>query len=116
MPGPKAGEIGPGPGTGAEPPGEAPPYSRGKSALARSVTDWMDSGYLTRDDHDTRHQPSCLVTSTPRWQGFLKGEKGESEAGAYQSDIGKQAHIQYRGPGRRTRERRRGFGGEAGVR
>lgn len=64
-PGLSTGERGRRPGAGASLPGkQAPPRSQGKDADARFVAVWMDSGYLTRAAHDTRHRLSCLATST----------------------------------------------------
>jgi hypothetical protein len=64
MPGPIAGERSLGPGTGACPPGKAPPCSREINTPARSVTGWMDSSYLACGSHTTRRALTCLVTST----------------------------------------------------
>jgi hypothetical protein len=62
--GPLAGDIGRGPDTGARGPGGTPPNSQGKSAHTRCVVGWVESGYVKRGAHDTRHLSSCLVTPT----------------------------------------------------
>jgi hypothetical protein len=62
--GPLTGDIGRGPDTGARGPGGTPPNSQGKSALTRCVVGWVESGYVKRGAHDTRHLSSCLVTPT----------------------------------------------------
>jgi len=62
--GPLAGDIGRGPDTGAHGPGGTPPNSQGKSAHTRCVVGWVESGYVKRGAHDTRHLSSCLVTPT----------------------------------------------------
>jgi hypothetical protein len=62
--GPLTGDIGRGPDTCAHGPGGTPPNSRGKSALSRCVVGWVESGYVKRGAHDTRHLSSCLVTPT----------------------------------------------------
>ena len=62
--GPLTGDIGRGPDTRAHGPGGTPPNSLGKSALSRCVVGWVESGYVKRGAHDTRHLSSCLVTPT----------------------------------------------------
>jgi hypothetical protein len=62
--GPLAGDVGRGPDTRAHGPGRTPPNSQGKSALSRCVVGWVESGYVKRGAHDTRHLSSCLVTPT----------------------------------------------------
>jgi hypothetical protein len=62
--GPHAGDIGRGPDTRAHGPGGTPPNSQGKSAPTRCVVGWVESGYVKRGAHDTRHLSSCLVTPT----------------------------------------------------
>lgn len=64
VPGPLTGDIGRGPGTRAHSPGRTPPNSHGKCALTRCVVGWVESGYVKRGAHDTRHLSSCLVRST----------------------------------------------------
>jgi hypothetical protein len=63
-PGPLTGDIGRGPGTRTLSPGRTPPNSRGKSAPTRCVVGWVESGYVKRGAHDTRHLSSCLVSSS----------------------------------------------------
>jgi hypothetical protein len=72
VPGPLTGDIGQGPGTRARYPGGTPPNSQGKSALTRCVVGWVESGYVKRGAHDTRHLSSCLVTHT-----CISGQIGE---------------------------------------
>lgn len=62
--GPLTGDIGRGPDTRAHGPGGTPPNSQGKSAPSRCVVGWVESGYVKRGAHDTRHLSSCLVTPT----------------------------------------------------
>lgn len=64
VPGSLAGDIGRKPGTCARCPGRTPPNSHEKSAPARCVVGWVESGYVERAAHDTRHLSSCLVTSS----------------------------------------------------
>lgn len=75
VPGPMAGERSLGPGTGADSPGEAPPYSRGKSTPAHFTTGWVESGFLVRGAYHTRHQPSCLVDSTCIHRSLPRGNR-----------------------------------------
>jgi hypothetical protein len=73
--GPLAGDIGRGPDTRAHGPGGTPPNSQGKSAHTRSVVGWVESGYVERGAHDTRHLSSCLVTPTSI-SGLIAGSCG----------------------------------------
>ena len=73
--GPLAGDIGRGPDTRAHGPGGTPPNSQGKSALTRCVVGWVESGYVKRGAHDTRHLSSCLVTPTSI-SGLIAGSRG----------------------------------------
>lgn len=73
--GPLAGDIGRGPDTRAHGPGGTPPNSQGKSALTRCVVGWVESGYVKRGAHDTRHLSSCLVTPTSI-SGLIAGSCG----------------------------------------
>jgi hypothetical protein len=72
VPGPLTGDIGQGPDTRARYPGRTPPNSQGKNALIRCVVGWVESGYVKRGAHDTRHLSSCLVTHT-----CISGQIGE---------------------------------------
>jgi hypothetical protein len=74
-PGPLTGDIGRGPGTCARRPGRTPPNSHEKSALIRCVVGWVESGYIERGAHDTRHLSSCLVTSSGI-SGQIRGGSG----------------------------------------
>lgn len=75
VPGPLTGDIGRGPGTCARSPGRTPPNSHEKSALSRCVVGWVESGYVERGAHDTRHLSSCLVTSSTI-SGQMRGGSG----------------------------------------
>jgi hypothetical protein len=74
--GPLTGDIGRGPDTRAHGPGGTPPNSQGKSALSRCVVGWVESGYVKRGAHDTRHLSSCLVTPTTISRLFAGGRGG----------------------------------------
>jgi hypothetical protein len=73
--GPQPGDIGRGPDARAHGPGGTPPNSQGKSALSRCVVGWVESGYVKRGAHDTRHLSSCLVTPTTI-PGLISGSCG----------------------------------------
>ncbi len=75
VPGPLTGDIGWGPGTCARSPGRTPPNSHEKSAPTRCVVGWVESGYVERGAHDTRHLSSCLV-SPSGIPGQLDGGSG----------------------------------------
>lgn len=76
VPGPLTGDIGRGPGTCARSPGRTPPNSQEKSALSRCVVGWVESGYVERGAHDTRHLSSCLVTSSANSDQMRGGSGG----------------------------------------
>lgn len=75
VPGPLTGDIGRGPGTCARSPGRTPPNSQEKGALSRCVVGWVESGYVERGAHDTRHLSSCLVSSSGI-SGQMRGGSG----------------------------------------
>jgi hypothetical protein len=75
VPDPLTGDIGRGPGTCAHSPGRTPPNSHEKSAPTRCVVGWVESGYVERGAHDTRHLSSCLVTSSGI-SGQIRGGSG----------------------------------------
>lgn len=74
-PGPLAGDKSRGPGTCAHSPGRTPPNSHEKSAPTRCVVGWVDSGYVERGAHNTRHLSSCLATSSG-FSGQMRGGGG----------------------------------------
>ena len=76
VPGPLPGDKGRGPGTCAHSPGRTPPNSHEKSAPTRCVVGWVDSGYVERGAHTTRHLSSCLVTSPGFWRQMRGGSGG----------------------------------------
>lgn len=76
VPGPLTGDIGRGPGTCAHCPGRTPPNFPGKGAPTRCVVGRVESGYVKRGAHDTRHLSSCLVTRTG-----ISGQMGGGSGG-----------------------------------